>query len=98
VTEIMVRDVLGFVAAFKRRIRELGITYETADHLSGLPAGYTAKIFAGMKNPGPIAIAALCSALAVGFVMIVDEEQATRVRDRWTPRKRPLFGEDGPTS
>jgi hypothetical protein len=93
-TEIMIRDVAGFVAAFKRRIRELSITFETVDHLSGLPSGYTAKVMCGMKRPGPIAIQALCAALAIGFVPVVDEEQAARVKDRWTARKRPLFGED----
>lgn len=95
--EVMARDVPGFVAAFKRRIRELGITFETCDHLSGLPSGYTAKIMAGMKRPGPIAIQALCGALAIGFVAVVDEDQAARVRDRWVARKRPVFGEDAPS-
>ena len=91
-TEVMIRDVPGFVEAFRRRIRELGITLETVDHLAGLPSNYTAKVLCGMKRPGPIAIQALCAALAIGFVPVVDEDQAARVRDRWAPRKRPLYG------
>ena len=92
----MARDIPGFLAAFRRRIRELGITHETVDHLAGLPSGCTSKLMCDppMKNPGPIAIKALCGALAIGFVPVVDEDQAARVRARWTPRKRPLYGED----
>ena len=95
-TEPMARDLPGLVAAYRRRIAELGVTHETVDALSGLPAGYTGKLMCGMKNPGPIAIAALCSALAIGFVPVVDEDQAARVRDRWAPRKRPLYGTAAP--
>ena len=49
----------------------------------------------GMKRPGPIAIQAMCGALAIGFVPVIDETQAERMRDRWEPRKRPVFDTDG---
>src|SRR5262245_24218115 len=93
----MVRNVPGIVEVFRARIQELGLTYETVDALSGLPQNYCAKIMCGMKRPGPIAIDALCGALAIGFVPVVDENQQALVRDRWVPRKRPLFKPREPT-
>jgi len=87
----MVRDIPGMIEVFRARIRELGITHSTVDALSGLPDGYCSKLMCGMKQPGPIAINALCGALAIGFVPVVDEHQQARIRDRWVPRKRPLF-------
>ena len=84
----------GIVEVFKARIRELGITHQTVDALAGLPDGYVSKIMCGMKNPGPIAIQALCGALAIGFIPVVDLDQQARVRDRWVQRKRPLCNVD----
>ena len=78
------------VEVFRARIRELGITYETVDELAGLPQNYTSKIMCSMKMPGKIALEALCGALAIGFVPVVDEDQAARLKDRWIPRKRRL--------
>lgn len=88
----MVRDIPGMIEVFRNRIQELGLTHATVDALSGLPDGYCSKLMCGMKRPGPIAIDALCGALAIGFVPVVDETQQALVRDRWVPRKRPLFG------
>ena len=84
-----VRDMPGIVEVFRDRIRALGITHATVDALSGLPDGYTGKLLCGMKQPGPIAIQALCGALAIAFVPVIDESQVARVRSRWAPRKRP---------
>lgn len=88
----LVRNIPGIVDVFRARILELGLTHATVDALSGLPDGYCSKLMCGMKRPGPIAIDALCGALAIGFVPVVDETQQALVRDRWVPRKRPLFG------
>ena len=86
-----VRDMAGMVEVFRARIRELGITHETVDAISGMPAGYTSKLMCGMRRLGPIAVQALCGALALGFVPVVDEDQAAKVQGRWEPRKRPLY-------
>jgi hypothetical protein len=89
-TEV-VRNMADIVEVFRARIRQLGVTYETVDEIAGLPDRYTAKLMTvpAMKRPGPIAIQAICGALAIKFIPAVDEDQVPRVRDRWTPRKRP---------
>lgn len=92
-----VRNMAGMIEAFRARIRVLGLTFETVDHVAGLAPGYTAKLMCGMKRPGPVAIQALCGALAIGFVPVVDEEQAAKVQARWAPRKRPLFDPGAPS-
>ena len=92
----MVRDIPGMIEVFRARILQLGLTHATVDSLSGLPDGYCSKLMCGMKRPGPIAIDALCGALAIGFVPVVDERQQELVRDRWVLRKRPLFGNSEP--
>ena len=92
----MVRDMPGMIEVFRARIQELGLTHATVDSLSGLPDGYCGKLMCGMRRPGPIAIDALCGALAIGFVPVVDENQQALIRDRWVPRKRPLFGPADP--
>jgi hypothetical protein len=86
-----VRDMAGMIEVFRGRIRELGLTYATVDGLAGLPDGYCAKLMCGMRKLGPITIQALCGALAIGFVPVVDDEQAAKVQGRWEPRKRPVF-------
>jgi hypothetical protein len=92
---MLIRDMPGMVEVFRDRIRELQITHATVDALSGLPDGYCSKLMCGMKRPGPIAIQAMCGALAIGFVPVIDESQADRMRDRWEPRKRPVYDANG---
>jgi hypothetical protein len=86
-----VRDMAGMVEVFRARIRELDLTFATVDGLAGLPDGYCSKLMCGMKKLGPITVQALCGALALGFVPVVDEEQAAKVQGRWESRKRPVF-------
>ena len=49
---------------FRTRIASLGVTFETADTIAGLPAGYTAKLLGPgpMRRFGPIALEALVGA------------------------------------
>lgn len=73
---------------------ELNIAHTTIDAISGLPEGYVSKVLAPrpMRNIGPTSLRALLGALALGIARVViveDEEQAAKVRSRWTPRKRP---------
>lgn len=89
-TSRLIRNMPGIVGAIRARIEELGLTYETVDAISGLPDRYTAKLMCGMRNPGAKAVDMLCGALALGFVAVVDDEQAASVSSRWVRRKRPL--------
>jgi hypothetical protein len=80
------------VETYRRRIRELGITYATVDAISGLPDGYTAKLMSPkpIKRLGEKAIEGLNGALAMAFVAVVDTEQVRLVRGRWTKRRFAL--------
>lgn len=78
------------VDAYRARIRELNISHETVDHISGLPNGYTSKLMAPkpMKGLGEKAIEGLNGALGIAFTVAIDMEAAEKVRARWVKRKR----------
>lgn len=88
----LIRTAADIVEAYRRRIAELGIAHSTVDAISGLPDGYTSKLLAPtpMKTMSRAAIELLNGALAMGFIVAVDDEQARRVQARWLPRKRPI--------
>jgi hypothetical protein len=88
----LIRTAEDIVAAYRRRIAELGIAHATVDAISGLPDGYTSKLLAPvpMKTMSRKAIELLNGALAMGFVVAVDDEQTKLVQRRWAQRKRPI--------
>lgn len=90
----LLRTQAEMVQAYRDRIRELGLTHETVDAISGLPSGYTSKLMCEppIKNLGQKAIELLNGALGIAFVAMVDSEAARVVRSRWTRRRRPLAG------
>ncbi|OPH83036.1 hypothetical protein B2M20_08570 [Nitrobacter vulgaris] len=89
--EVLIRSTEDLVAAWRARIRELGITHQTVDAIAGWADGYCSKLMCGMKKPGGLSISLMNAALGLGFVAVVDEIQADRVRGQWEKRKRPLF-------
>jgi hypothetical protein len=97
---VLIRTAADIVEAYRRRIAELGIAHSTVDAISGLPDGYTSKLLAPvpMKTMSRAAIELLNGALAIGFVVAVDDVQAKRVQGRWTQRKRPLRNRSASTS
>lgn len=88
----LLRTPPDMVEMYRRRIRELGITYATVDSISGLPDGYTAKLMSPkpMKRLGEKAIEGLNGALGIAFVAAVDAQQVRLVRGRWTKRRFAL--------
>lgn len=74
------------IAVWRERIRELDISHQTVDALAGWADGYCSKLMCGLKRPGPLAIALMNGALAMGFRPVIDEAQAELVRDRWIKR------------
>jgi hypothetical protein len=92
----LIRSIDDLVAAIRARRDELNVSHELLDDLAGLQSGYTSKLLAPepMKGLGPMSLPALLGALGAALVLVEDSAQAERVRDRWTPRKRPPRGSD----
>jgi hypothetical protein len=87
----LIRTIPELVEAYRDRIRELDITFETVDSISGLPDRYTQKLMGPtpLKGLGEKAIRGLNRALGVSLVLVEDSAQAALVRDKWQKRKRP---------
>ena len=77
---------------FRNRIVSLGITYETADEIAGLPAGYTAKLLGPtpLRRFGAISIEALLGATATKLLAVEDAEALARVKGLYVRRQRQL--------
>src|SRR6516162_10049792 len=75
---------------FRERIASLGITFETADTIAGLPAGYTAKLLGPepMRRFGPVALEALMGATGLMLIAVEDPDALARVQKRFVPRRR----------
>jgi hypothetical protein len=75
---------------FRERIRALGITYDTADAIAGLTRGYTQKCLSEppAREMGTTAMWLIAGALGICFVPIVDHQQSSLVKARWTRRQR----------
>jgi hypothetical protein len=85
-----VTDYEEMIAAIRARMRELGITNETVDAITGLPAGYTGKLIAGnaTKNMGRMSFGAILQALALRLIVVEDAAAAEKMRPRWAQRKK----------
>ena len=83
---------------FRQRIASLGITYETADTIAGLPAGYTAKLLGPtpLRRFGPVALEALMGATGLKLLAVEDAEALARVKGRYVLRQRRLAQRAGP--
>jgi len=76
------------LAVLGARIVDLNASYETIDHVAGLPSRYTSRIFgpARGKRLGPVSLAAILGALGVKLIVVEDPEQLARIRRRLTKR------------
>ena len=77
---------------FRQRIASLGVTYETADLISGLPSGYSAKLLGPqpIRRFGPIAFESLLGACGIKLVAVEDGEAMARDKARLVARRRSL--------
>jgi hypothetical protein len=63
-TEVLIRTSADWIAVFRSRIRELGLTHLEVDARAGLSEGHCSKIMCGMKkDPSWPTIEKLCRAL-----------------------------------
>jgi hypothetical protein len=87
----MIRGMPDLLDALRERRDEVGITFETMDHVAGFPAGYSAKLLApvAIKNLGWMSLGAALGSLGIALIVVEDEEQIRRVAKRWVQRERP---------
>jgi len=88
----VVRSADDLRELFRQRIASLGITYETADLISGLPSGYSAKLLGPqpIRRFGPVAFESLLGACGIKLVAVEDTEAMARVKARLVARRRSL--------
>ena len=84
-------------AILRARFAELGISFETVDHIAGLPTRYTAKVLGlqPTKTFGQISLDALLGAAGIMLIAVEDLEALDRVRARLTPLQRVDSGGAG---
>jgi hypothetical protein len=76
---------MGLVQALLSRKDELDVSFETLDHVAGLPVRYSAKVLgARQRTLGPASLGALLGALALKLAIVSDEEQLERIKHRLT--------------
>jgi hypothetical protein len=83
-----IRDYDGLIAVLRARADEIGLAYNLIDDLTGLPNGYTGKLFGpsrvkmiGMESLWPIA-----EVLAVELMLAPSLELAQKMAPRWERR------------
>ena len=79
------------IEVYRKRMAQLGLTFEVLDYLSGLQAGYSNKLLgpSQSKTIGQVSMALLNKTLALKFVAIEDLEAAAEMGPRWERRDRP---------
>jgi hypothetical protein len=60
----------AWIAVFRARIRELGLTHREVDFRAGWAENYCSKILCGMKNPKAATIERMCSVLKLKLVFL----------------------------
>jgi hypothetical protein len=74
-------------AILRARFHELGVSYETVDHIAGLPTRYTAKVLGlqPTRNFGQISLDALLGAAGLMLIAVANDTALARVRSRLEP-------------
>lgn len=77
--------------AFRRRIDELGITYETVDHIAGFTTRYTSKLMSPdlPMNMGIISMETMLGVLGLKLLVVEDADALALVASRHLERQRP---------
>jgi len=86
-------------AIARARMAELQISFETLDAVSGVCAGYSAKILGpnACKRFGPVSLPAILGALGLKLLVIEDLDQLDRVRSRLVRRNESHVRHRPPT-
>jgi hypothetical protein len=64
-----IRTSADWIAVFRARIRELGLTHLEVDGLAKLSEGHTGKIMCGTRTPSLLTIERLCRALKLSVAI-----------------------------
>ena len=77
-------------AILRARFEALDVSFETVDHVAGLPTRYTAKVLGlqPTRRFGQISLTALLGAAGIKLVAFEDLEALDRVRARLVPLER----------
>ncbi|MGB7831300.1 MAG: hypothetical protein WBL84_03735 [Xanthobacteraceae bacterium] len=77
-------------AILRARFAALGVSFETVDHIAGLPTRYTAKVIGlqPTRRFGQFSLDGLLGAAGVKLVVVEDAEALDRVRARLVPLGR----------
>jgi hypothetical protein len=77
-------------AILRARFTELGVSFETVDHVAGLPQRYTAKVLGlqPTRNFGQISLDALLGTAAIMLIAVRDAEALARVQSQLKPLER----------
>ena len=77
-------------AILRARFAALGVSFETVDHVAGLPTRYTAKVLGlqATRSFGQISLDALLGAAGIMLIAVEDAEALDRVRSRLVPLQR----------
>ena len=88
----IVRTYDDLLAVARARMAQFSITFETLDAVSGVAAGYSAKLLG--PNPGKrfgvMSFCAIMGALGIKLLAVDDPEALARVRPRLVPRRKRL--------
>jgi hypothetical protein len=87
----VIRSYDDLLTVARARMTTLNMTFAVLDEVSGVAAGYSAKLLAGRtrRRFGNVSLSAVFGALGLALVVVEDVEQLARVYDRLTPRIRP---------
>ena len=77
-------------AILRARFAALGVSFETVDHVAGLPTRYTAKVLGlqPTRRFGQISLTALLGTAGIKLIAVEDADALDRVRGRLVPLGR----------
>jgi hypothetical protein len=92
-----VTDYAGFVSAVRSWIEQLGTTFESIEHVSGIQPGYLTKLICSTptRTFSRVSLGATLGALCLRMQLVVDTERLQRMQPRLTVRKKQLHANDG---
>jgi hypothetical protein len=87
-------NYLGLIAAFRARVRELGISYETIDELAGWTSRYASKVLGEepLRHMGVMAFDTMLATLGLKLIAVPDPEKLEKIKNHrhFVPRKHRL--------
>jgi hypothetical protein len=97
-------DYDDMIELVRYRVEELATTHESVDAVAGIPAGYFGKVVAPqpIKSMGKLTMGPVLQTLGLALIVVRDDEQFARLKDRLAKRKRvhnlpPIAGKVRPT-